>query len=70
MRVPRCATFRTKLIVQELRLAASTPSPPAISNVESADAGPNLRASISAPDEERTGPGSAAITRSAGTTRA
>src|SRR5690242_641799 len=62
-RMPRLATAFTKFVVHVLRAAASMPSPPAMSKVVSAPGEPNLRASISAPEVLRTGPGSAAIRR-------
>ena len=62
-RVPRLATAFTKFAVQVLRAAASMPSPPTMIKVVIAPGGPNFRASISAPDVLRTGPGLAAITR-------
>src|SRR2546429_5078773 len=48
--------------------AARVPSPPATTRVVIAPDGRNRRASISAPDELRTGPGVAAITLIAGST--
>jgi hypothetical protein len=63
MRVPRLATALTKLLTHVLRAAASTPSPPEMISVVIALGGPNLRASISAPDVLRTGPGLADMTR-------
>ncbi len=48
--------------------AARTPSPPATISVVIAPAGAKPRASISTPDELRTGPGFVAITLIAGAT--
>ena len=56
-RAPRLATACTNLIVHVFRAAASTPSPPATMSAVIALAGPNFRASISTPEELRTGPG-------------
>ena len=53
---------RTKPSVLSHSAAASTPSPPATISVEIAPDGFRPRASISTPDELRTGPGVAATT--------
>src|SRR6202165_2515919 len=62
MRTPRFATLRTNDNVLSQVAAASTPSPPATIKVVIAPDGFRPRASSSAPDELRTGPGVAAST--------
>ncbi len=68
-RTPRWATACTNLIVHVFRAAASTPSPPAMIRVVSALGEPNFRASISTPEDERTGPCVAATTLIEGSPR-
>jgi hypothetical protein len=60
--MPRFAITRTNASVFLQVAAASTPSPPATIRVEIAPDGLRPRASISTPDELRTGPGVAATT--------
>ena len=66
MRTPRLAIARTKLSVFSQVAACRTPSPPATISVVIADAAFNPRATISTPDDERTGPGVTARVRIAG----
>src|SRR5450631_2040845 len=61
-RTPRLAIARTKASVFAHLAASSTPAPPATIRVEIAAAGFRPRATISTPDELRTGPGAAATT--------
>ena len=62
MRTPRLAIARTKASVFAQVAACRTPSPPATIKVVIAPDGFNPRASISTPEELRTGPGVAAKT--------
>ena len=66
MRTPRLAIARTKPSVFSQVAACRTPSPPATISVVIPPDGFNPRASISTPDDERTGPGVTARTRIAG----
>ncbi len=66
MRMPRLASARTKPSVFSQVAACRTPSPPAMISVVIADADFNPLATISTPDDERTGPGVTASTRIAG----
>ncbi len=70
MRLPRLAMARTKVSVLSQAAACSTPSPPATMSVVMAPDAFSPRASSSTPEEERTGPGTAAMTRIAGATSA
>ena len=62
MRTPRFAMALANASVRSQRAAASTPSPPATIKVVMAPVGLMPRASISTPDELRTGPGFTART--------
>ena len=67
MRTPRLAIARTKASVFSQVAACRTPSPPATISVVIAPMPTSMpRASISTPDELRTGPGVTASTRIAG----
>ena len=61
-RTPRLTIDRTKESVLSHFAASRTPSPPATIRVVIAPEGLMPRATISTPDEERTGPGVTAIT--------
>src|SRR5689334_17739298 len=66
MRTPRLSIARTKPSVFSQAAACRTPSPPATISVVIAAADFNPRATISTPDDERTGPGVTARARIAG----
>ena len=66
MRTPRLAIARTKPSVFSQVAACRTPSPPATIRVVIAPDGFSPRASISTPEDERTGPGVTATTLIAG----
>src|SRR6185369_12596557 len=62
IRTPGLAIVRTKLSVFAQVAACRTPSPPAMIRVVIAPDDFNPRATISTPDDERTGPGVTAST--------